>query len=109
MNLGRPDWYRPETLPGGQLHRRVTISPAWAALANPPFPSPSQNTITAFDKLFAATISSALTNYLTPKIEAIRGLFSAPLYEFVRFWPKATTSGKPPFYDGVLRTPISIN
>ncbi|ERF74501.1 hypothetical protein EPUS_03939 [Endocarpon pusillum Z07020] len=50
--------------------RRVSISPAWAELANPSLTIPAQNATTPFDKLFAAADSSNPTQYSAEKIEA---------------------------------------
>lgn len=72
-----PDWFQRE-ISASQYHgRRVSISPGWAALANPPLTAPSQNTINAFDKLLIATNSSGATNDLAQKIEAVLAVLLA--------------------------------
>jgi hypothetical protein len=78
LNGVPPNWYQPETQSSGRYcGHRISISPAWAALANPPLPSPSQNNITAFEKLFAATNSSTTTGDLTQKIQAVLAVLLA--------------------------------
>ena len=57
--------------------RHVSISPAWADLANPSLTLPSQNATTPFDKLFAAADSSSPTKYSAEKIEAVLAVLLA--------------------------------
>lgn len=78
MVNGEPAEFYLREQPYNKYHgRRVSISPAWADLANPSLTLPSQNATTAFDKLLAAADSSAPTKNLAEKFEAVLSVLLA--------------------------------
>jgi hypothetical protein len=109
-----PKWFQPQTHTGGRYQgRRVSISPAWAALANPPLPVAFQTdnsnnltttttmTATPFDKLFAAASSSALANDTAQKIEAVLAVIFAD--RMARICADTALQGNMTDIDQVLR------
>ena len=70
------DW--PQTPSSGKYRgHHVAIDPAWAALANPFLPLPSQGSITPFDKLLDAANPSAPVNDMAQKVEAVLAVLLA--------------------------------
>jgi hypothetical protein len=79
VNGEPPNWYQPQDeYPDQYQGRHVSISPAWASLANPPLVAAQNTSSSPFDILLnATTLSIGESQYMAEKIEAILAVLLA--------------------------------